>query len=117
MYLNRAEARYYLGNAEAVADLNIIKQRALVPDYSEQSDGELLDAILDERRKELFAEAQRKYDLLRNDKVIDRHYPGCHDRGAESAVVQEIHSTDDCAVLYIPQGEIDSYPIDLPQNP
>lgn len=117
MYLNRAEARYYQGNVEAVTDLNVIKQRALIPNYSEQSDGELLDAILDERRKEFFAEAQRKYDLLRNDKVIDRHYPGCHDRGAESAVVLEIHSTDNCAVLYIPQSEIDSYPIEIPQNP
>lgn len=118
MYLNRAEARYYLNKTDgAVSDMNEIKRRALIPLYSEENDGELMDAILDERRKELFAEAQRKYDLLRNNRVIDRHYPGYHDRGAETVVVQEIRATDPCAVFYIPQREIDAYPIPLEQNP
>lgn len=118
MYLNRAEARYYLNNpVGAASDMNVIKGRAMIPLYSEENDGELLDAILDERRKEFFAEAQRKYDLLRNNKVIDRHYPGYHDRGAETVVVQEIRATDPCAVFYIPQREIDAYPIPLEQNP
>ena len=118
MYLNRAEARYYQDNPDgAVSDMNEIKGRAMIPHYSKENDGELIDAILDERRKEFFAEAQRKYDLLRNNKVIDRHYPGYHDRGAESVVVQEIRATDPCAVFYIPQREIDAYPIPLEQNP
>lgn len=118
MYLNRAEARYYLSNpAGAEIDINAIKERSMIPSYSLKNDGELLDAILDERRRELYVEAQRKFDLLRNDKVIDRHYPGCHDRGAESSVVQQIAVTDACAVQYIPQREIDAYPIKLEQNP
>lgn len=118
MYMNRAESRYYLNNPDgAVSDMNEIKRRAMIPLYSEENDGELLDAILDERRKEFFVEAQRKYDLLRNNKVIDRHYPGYHDRGAETVVVQEIRATDPCAVFYIPQREIDAYPIPLEQNP
>ncbi len=118
IYLNRAEARYYQGNtAGAISDMNVTRTRATIPAYSEAQDGDLLDAILDERRKELYAEAQRKFDLLRNNKVIDRHYPGCHDRGAESVVVQEIRVTDNCAVFYLPQREIDAYPIKLEQNP
>ena len=118
MYLNRAEARHFLNNDPgAIEDMNVIKRRAGIPDYNENSDGGVLDAILDEARKEFYCEAHRKYDLLRNDKVIDRHYPGCHDRGAESSVVQEIRVTDDCAVQYIPQSEIDAYPIPLVQNP
>lgn len=118
VYLNRAEARYYQNNPEgATADMNIIKGRAGIPLYSETEDGELLDAILDERRKELYVEALRRYDLFRNDKVLDRHYPGCHDRGAESVVVQEVKVTDNYAVQYIPQSEIDAYPIPLEQNP
>lgn len=118
MYLNRAEARHYLNNDPgAIADMNVIKERAGIPAYDKANDGEVLDAILDEARKEFYCEAHRKYDLLRNDKVIDRHYPGCHDRGAEGSVVQEIRVTDNCAVQYIPQSEIDSYPIPLVQNP
>lgn len=118
MYLNRAEARYYQGNlAGAESDMNVIKSRAQIPAYDETLDGEMLDAILDERRKELCFEAQRKFDLFRNNKVIDRHYPGTHDRGAENAVVQEIRVTDNCAVFHLPQREIDAYPIELPQNP
>lgn len=118
MYLNRAEARYYQNNPNgAISDMNIIKERAGIPLYSEAKDGELLDAILDERRKEFYQESQRRWDLFRNDKVLDRHYPGCHDRGAESAVVQEIRVTDNCAVQYLPQSELDAYPIPLQQNP
>lgn len=118
MYLNRAEARYYQNKqSEAIADLNIIKARAGIPLYSEVQDGELLDAILDECRKEFYVEAHRRYDLFRNDKVLDRHYPGCHDRGAESVVVQEVRVTDAYAIQYLPQTEIDAYPIPLEQNP
>lgn len=118
MYLNRAEARYYLNNeGGAISDMNVIRERAGIPEYDETKDGNVLDAILDEARKEFYCEAHRKYDLLRNDKVIDRRYPGCHDRGAETSVVQEIRVTDNCAVQYIPQSEIDAYPIPLVQNP
>lgn len=118
MYLNRAEARYYLNSpVEAISDMNVIKNRAGIPSYSEANDGELLDAILDERRKEFYQESHRRYDLLRNNKVIDRHYPGCHDRGVEAAVVQEIRVTDAYAIQYLPQSELDAYPIPLQQNP
>lgn len=118
MYLNRAEARYYLNKtAEAISDMNVIKGRAGIPLYTEANDGELLDAILDECRKEFYQESHRRYDLFRNNKVIDRHYPGCHDRGVESAVVQEIRVTDACAIQYLPQSELDAYPIPLQQNP
>lgn len=118
MYLNRAEARYYQNKEDdAISDMNVIKERAGIPLYNEEVDGELLDAILDERRKELYQESQRRWDLFRNNKVIDRHYPGCHDRGAENMVVQEIRVTDNCAVQYLPQSELDAYPFPLQQNP
>lgn len=119
MYLNRAEARIHLGKSgEAIADINVIKERAGIPAYNPAIDGaNLLDAYLDERRRELYLEAHRFFDLMRNDKPMMRNYPGWHDRGAVSAVKMVVVNTDNCAIQYIPQREINAYPIPLTQNP
>ncbi len=60
-YLIRAEARAQLGNITgpngATADLNMIRERAGLPDYSGSEDQDaVLNAILQERRVELFSE-------------------------------------------------------------
>lgn len=70
-YLIRAEARTKQGNiAGAIEDLDVLKQRAGVELLSESDSGfnqnELLDEILEERRKELFGEwGHRWLDLKR----------------------------------------------------
>ncbi|MEP7377771.1 MAG: RagB/SusD family nutrient uptake outer membrane protein [Chitinophagaceae bacterium] len=67
-YLIRAEARAQLGNtAGAVADLNVIRHRAGLTDYSGSTNqASLLSAILHERQVEFFSEwGHRFFDLKR----------------------------------------------------
>jgi len=66
-YLIRAEARARQGElAEAVSDLNLIRNRAGLPDIAPGSQDGVLAAILKERRVELFTEwANRWLDLKR----------------------------------------------------
>jgi hypothetical protein len=72
VYLNRAEARAQQGNkAGALADLNLIRKRAKLPDYSGPTDQtSLITAILHERQVELFTEwGHRWMDLKRTGNV------------------------------------------------
>jgi hypothetical protein len=76
-YLIRAEARARQGNlAGAIADVDIIRNRAslqLITETNQAITGEqLLEVILEERRKELFAEwGHRWLDLKRNGKATE----------------------------------------------
>lgn len=75
-YLIRAEANVHLGNLHnAIADIDKIKERAKIVLISESNphitQSELLETILEERRKELFAEwGHRWFDLKRFRKSI-----------------------------------------------
>lgn len=71
LYLIRAEARLRLGNLEgAKEDINKIRNRAALPNLMIGTDQEILDAILHERRIELFCElGHRFFDLKRTDKI------------------------------------------------
>ncbi|MBQ1907860.1 MAG: RagB/SusD family nutrient uptake outer membrane protein [Firmicutes bacterium] len=83
--LNRAEAYAHLGGNDdkALADVNIIRQRAGLSGTALMSTANMagrgyptaLDAVLDERKMELFLEGFRLIDLVRNGKDIDRRYP------------------------------------------
>jgi len=71
-YLIRAEARSQQGNTTgAIADLNIIRHRAGLPNYSGATDkGSLITAILHERQVELFTEwGNRWFDLKRTGNI------------------------------------------------
>ncbi|MDR5591140.1 RagB/SusD family nutrient uptake outer membrane protein [Christiangramia sp. SM2212] len=74
MYLIRAEARLMQSNLPgAIADLDVIKARAGLPIISEfrpNMDGEeLMDEVIEERRKELFTEwGHRWLDLKRTER-------------------------------------------------
>lgn len=118
MYLTRAEARYHQGNMEgAISDINVIRSRAHIPlrALSQASNNtQVLDWVLSERRLELAWEAQRKYDIFRNKQTLDRRYPGSHLTGSNYPV--EISPSDPRIVEFIPQSEIDAYPIPLQQN-
>src|SRR5699024_10275826 len=79
-YLIRAEAEAQLGQLqEAQADLNILRNRAGLPDTPAQNKEELLKAVLHERRVELFTEnGQRWFDLKRTHhaaKVLSTIHP------------------------------------------
>ena len=70
-YLIRAEARVHLGKlAEAKNDINKIRQRATLTNTSSSTPEELLQAVLQERRVELFTEfGHRWFDLKRTGKA------------------------------------------------
>jgi hypothetical protein len=121
IYLNRAEANYYLGDTDAaLTDVNTIRTRAQIPTRVKANlptGVSVLDWVLEERRLELAFEAHRKLDIFRKGKTLDRRYPGMHLSGALNTIYTTIGPTDEKIVEYIPQSELDAYPIDLVQNP
>lgn len=70
-YLIRAEARAQQGRlSEAAADLNVIRVRAGLPATTATDQNQLLHAIYEERKIELFAEwGHRWYDLKRTSRA------------------------------------------------
>ena len=82
--LNRAEAYAHLGkDSQALADINVVRTRAGLTGAAQMTSGNLagrgyptvLDAVLDERRLELYYEGFRVLDLVRNQRDIDRRFP------------------------------------------
>lgn len=66
MLLLKAEADARLGKLnDAMANLNLIKARAGVPLFDKMDQPLLIEEVLAERRRELFGEYHRVYDLVR----------------------------------------------------
>ncbi len=105
-YLIRAEAKAKLGNiVGAQQDLNTIRNRAGLPNTLANTTNDMLDAILQERRVELFTEqGHRWFDLKRTNKA----------ETVLSLVKPNWKSTD--VLLPIPETEIEINPNLLPQN-
>lgn len=119
MYLNRAEAYAKSGQPEmALQDVNVIRARAGIPTYDDASDFpsgmNALDVVLQERRLEFAFEGQRKFDIFRNNRTLDRRYPGSHLYG--NGPFYEVKPTDDRVIIYIPEKQIVVQP-SLIQNP
>jgi hypothetical protein len=71
-YLIRAEARAQLnkitGSNSAETDLNVIRNRAGLPNTTANTQAQMIDAIMKERRVELFSEwGHRWFDLIRTE--------------------------------------------------
>lgn len=65
--LLRAEAAARIGDtADALLHMNLVRQRAGLDDYTNTNQDQLIDEILQERRRELTGESHRFYDLMRN---------------------------------------------------
>ncbi len=124
MYLNRAEANAKLGKTGlALEDINRLRTRAgLSGDalYSVANLGSksVLDVVLEERWLELAFEGHRAYDLFRNNRAMERNYPGTHslNNTPTTDLSQKVLPTDPRTIFYIPQSEIDRNP-NLAQNP
>lgn len=71
--LNRAEAYAKLGDARALDDLNVIKERAGLETVSGLSGMALFNEIFLERRREMAFEADVFYDYVRNGIVLERN--------------------------------------------
>lgn len=120
MYLNRAEAKFHLGDLQgALDDVNIIRERAGIPKWTLTNLPEgssVLDVTLEERRLELAFEAHRRFDIYRNRQNLNRNYPGSH---IEQGGPTEVKYNENRTVEYIPQSEMLAYPKQgvLVQNP
>jgi len=69
IYLLRAEARFKNNNqAGALTDLNFVRQRAQLADFSGSGE-DLFNEILDERRRELLGEGYNAFDIIRMGKL------------------------------------------------
>lgn len=72
MYLLRAEALAVIGEQSGAIDLlNTIRERRGLNDYSAARNGELIDAIFQERSRELVGEGHLWYDMVRHYKIIN----------------------------------------------
>jgi len=111
VYLIRAEALARLGRPElALADLNVIRERADPTLEFETLQGEaLLQAILQERRKELAVEGQHLFDLSRTGRDVVRE-------DCPPGVNCNLSYPDPRFVLPIPQNALDANR-NLEQNP
>ena len=105
--LNRAEAYAHLGKTdEALADINVVRTRAglsgdalmTASNIARRGYPTALDAVLDERRLELYYEGFRVLDLVRNQRNIDRRFPS-------RAVCEVIPYTDPRIQYQIPIDE------------
>src|SRR5690606_1490890 len=105
--------------------INIIRKRAglsgadLHTESSlQQQHKSVLDALLEERFLELAFEGHRAYDLFRNNRNMERNYPGTHSLNNTPAtnITQKVLPTDKRVVFFIPQAEIDRNN-KLTQNP
>ena len=126
MHLIRAEANAKLGRAaDALTDVNLLRARAglsgaaLHTEASLAAEGKtVLDAVLDERRLELAFEGHRAYDLFRNNRPLERNYPGTHslNNTPSTNITQTIQPSDNRVIYFIPNRERLVNP-NLTQNP
>lgn len=128
MYLIRAEANAKLGGAKlqlAVDDLNVLRQRAGLSGAELHTLASLaaagksvMDAVLEERRLELAFEGHRAYDLFRNNRALERNYPGTHslNNTPSTIITQTILPSDNRVIFFIPNRERLVNP-NLTQNP
>lgn len=100
MYLVRAEARAnqgkLIGTNSAESDINVIRNRAGLANTSASEKANILDAIMKERKVELFAEwGHRWLDLKRTDSIDD------------TMKIRKPHTWQDTDALYpIPQSQV-----------
>jgi len=106
-YLIRAEARAQQGDLiGAKEDLNKIRERAGLQHTQAVTKSEIIEAVLNERKWELFTEqGHRFFDLKRFNKIDE----------ALTGVKQGWNNTD--KLLPIPQSELSANPNLRPQNP
>ncbi len=106
LYLIRAEARAQAGElTSAKDDLNIIRVRSGLAPTTAVTKEQILDAILKERRVELFTEFGHRFFDLKRTGMIDT---------VLSATKEGWDSTE--SLLPLPQVELDLNPALLPQN-
>lgn len=114
MYLIRAEASARLNKgAQAIADLNAIRTKRGATALTGLTGDALLQAVLDERRRELAFEGHTKFDLWRNG--IDLQRDQCN-TGVELTAPCTLEANSNLTVYPIPRRETDVNQ-NIEQNP
>ena len=110
----RAEAKFRKNDkAGAVADINVVRQRAYGNTDGNITEGQLTaDFILAERGREFYYEAQRRTDLVRFGKFTD----GGYNWAWKGGVYNGTNTAKKLNVFPIPGDEISSNP-NIKQNP
>lgn len=105
LYLIRAEARAKQNKfADAVADLNAIREKRGASVLSGIADANVLQAVYDERNRELAFEGHTAFDLWRTGRDMVRNQ--CN-TGVELSAPCEIKASSPFTVFPIPQRELD----------
>lgn len=104
MYLIRAEADYFAGKGDPLADLNKVRTRAKLEPLAAINS---IDDILNERKVEFAFEGQRWYDLLRTGKALTvlAAVPRSNAPGAPATLTEANRQ-----VLPIPSAELNANP-------
>ena len=112
--LMRAESLHRLGNdAEAVADVNAIRERAFGDASGNITAAQLTDDfLLNERGREFYYEAQRRTDLIRFGKFTDGGYNWAWKGGVANGTNTDKHLN----LFPIPGAEVSANP-NIKQNP
>lgn len=121
VFLLYAEALNKTGDrANALKYLNLIHTRATLPAYTAAqlaTEAQMEDAILDERRWELFAEGKRWFDLVRTDHVIQLMDPIVKARQLAGGAAQTGWGTDKRRYLWPLHRNVLNANPNLKQNP
>ncbi len=114
MYLIRAEANYRLGKeVEARNDLNTLRAARIIgATPGTETGAALLNAIYTERRKELYAEGHRFFDLKRTTKILNR----CPSNTNSPSTICTLSPTSRAWAWPIPFNETNANP-NIVQNP
>ncbi|NVO21214.1 MAG: RagB/SusD family nutrient uptake outer membrane protein [Bacteroidetes bacterium] len=112
--LMRAESLHRLGNdADAVADINAVRQRAFGENYVPITASEVTDQfLLNERGKEFYYEAQRRTDLIRFGQFSNGTYKWAWKGGVANGTQTDSHLN----LFPIPGAEVSANP-NIHQNP
>jgi hypothetical protein len=106
MYLIRAEARAKQAKyTEAVADIDVIRDRAGLTPLGAIADNLVLTEVLDERRRELAFEGHRSFDLYRNGLAMQRIQ--CNSGLEITTTFCEVEGDSYLRIYPIPQRELD----------
>ncbi|MDP2723549.1 MAG: RagB/SusD family nutrient uptake outer membrane protein [Bacteroidales bacterium] len=113
-YLMRAEAEYRLGNlGNAVADINVIRERAFKGTDGNITTSDLDDKfLLSERGREFYYEAQRRTDLIRFSQFTNGNYMWAWKGGSANGSSTDSHLN----IFPIPGDEVSANP-NIHQNP
>ena len=108
--LKYAEALNESGGSGAAQYLNMVRNRAGLPNTTASSQGELRDAIEMERRFEFIGEGHRWFDLIRTGRAVETM------NAWFAANNKNVTIDSDNLILPIPQSQIDTDPA-ISQNP